>query len=47
MIHFFLLVNKFGQTRLAQYYDHMDAKERVSMEGEIVRKCVSRSDDQV
>ena len=47
MINFFLLVNKYGQTRLSQYYEHIETKERVTMEGEIVRKCVSRADDQV
>ena len=47
MIHFFLLVNKFGQTRLAQYYDNIETKDRVAMEGEIVRKCVTRPDEKV
>ena len=37
------MVNKQGQTRLAQYFDsHLDARERRQLEGEIVRRCLSR-----
>ena len=43
MIRFLLMVNKQGQTRLAQYFDsHLDARERRQLEGEIVRRCLSR-----
>jgi hypothetical protein len=44
---FVLMVNKQGQTRLAQYYEPMPHAERRALEGEIVRKCLSRSDAQV
>ena len=47
MIKFFLMVNKQGQTRLAQYYEYLSIKERVALEGEIIRKCLSRSQNQV
>lgn len=48
MIHFFLLVNKQGQTRLSQYYtEYIPVEQRVAMEGEIVRKCLSRTESQV
>lgn len=41
-----LLVNKQGQTRLSQYYIHLPLDERVAMEGEIIRKCLGRSERQ-
>ena len=47
MIEFILLVNKQGQTRLSQYTNFKSIKERSSLEGEIVRKCLSRSTDEV
>jgi len=46
-IEFVLLVNKQGQTRLAQYTKFKTINERTALEGEIVRKCLSRSEDQV
>lgn len=46
MIKFILMVNKQGQTRLAQYYDFLSFKERVSLEGELIRKCLSRHEGQ-
>ena len=42
MIHFILMVNKQGQTRLAQYFFDISMKERITLEGELVRKCLSR-----
>lgn len=46
-IRFVLMVNKQGQTRLAQYYEHLTLEERRALEGEIVRKCLARTDQQV
>mmetsp|Transcript_934 Transcript_934/g.1462 ORF Transcript_934/g.1462 Transcript_934/m.1462 type:complete len:143 (-) Transcript_934:23-451(-) len=46
MIEFVLLVNKQGQTRLAQYTTFRPVKERSALEGEIIRKCLGRSVDQ-
>jgi len=46
-IRFVLMVNKQGQTRLAQYYEYLTLEERRALEGEIVRKCLARSDYQV
>jgi AP-4 complex subunit sigma-1 len=46
MIQFILLVNKQGQTRLAQYSNYRTIKERVTLEGELVRKCLSRNENQ-
>ncbi|CAJ1380674.1 unnamed protein product, partial [Effrenium voratum] len=46
MIKFILMVNKQGQTRLAQYYDFLSVRERVTLEGELIRKCLSRSESQ-
>eukprot|EP00927_Polykrikos_kofoidii_P075315 TRINITY_DN71450_c0_g1_i1.p1 TRINITY_DN71450_c0_g1~~TRINITY_DN71450_c0_g1_i1.p1 ORF type:complete len:147 (-),score=33.94 TRINITY_DN71450_c0_g1_i1:77-517(-) len=45
-IKFILMVNKQGQTRLAQYYDFLTVRERVTLEGELIRKCLSRSEGQ-
>ncbi|CEM05376.1 unnamed protein product [Vitrella brassicaformis CCMP3155] len=44
MIKFILLVNKQGQTRLSQYYDYLSIPERVALEGELIRKCLSRTE---
>ncbi|KAG3248321.1 hypothetical protein PI124_g6993 [Phytophthora idaei] len=46
MIKFVLMVNKQGQTRLAQYYDFLSIQERVALEAEIIRKCLGRSESQ-
>lgn len=46
MISFILMVNKQGQTRLAQYYNYMTISERATLEGELVRKCLSRTENQ-
>lgn len=46
MIKFILLVNKQGQTRLSQYYDFLTIPERVALEGELIRKCLSRTEMQ-
>ncbi len=46
MIQFILLVNKQGQTRLAQYTTYKAIKERITLEGELVRKCLSRNENQ-
>ncbi|CAA6672857.1 unnamed protein product [Spirodela intermedia] len=45
-IRFVLLVNKQGQTRLAQYYEYLTLEERRALEGEIVRKCLTRTEQQ-
>ena len=49
MINFFLMVNKHGQTRLANYFERVEGRtveERAGQEAEIVRKCLSRKDNQ-
>jgi AP-4 complex subunit sigma-1 len=44
-IRFVLLVNKQGQTRLSQYYGPwLSVSERVALEAEIIRKCLSRTE---
>ncbi|KAL3681108.1 hypothetical protein R1sor_024064 [Riccia sorocarpa] len=45
-IRFILLVNRQGQTRLAQYYEYLSIDERRALEGEIVRKCLARTEQQ-
>ena len=46
MIKFFLIVNRHGQTRLAQYYgERPTIEERQKLENEIIRQCVSRNED--
>jgi len=44
MISFILMVNKQGQTRLSSYYQWISMAERVALESEIIRKCLSRSE---
>jgi AP-4 complex subunit sigma-1 len=39
-----LLSNKQGQTRLSSYYEWIPMDERVALESEIIRKCLSRSE---
>lgn len=47
-IKFLLMVNKQGQTRLAKYFDDsFSVEERRLLEGEIVRKCLARTEKQV
>ncbi|BBH08330.1 SNARE-like superfamily protein [Prunus dulcis] len=45
-IRFILMVNKQGQTRLAQYYEYLTLEERRALEAEIVRKCLARTEQQ-
>lgn len=45
-IQFVLLVNKQGQTRLAQYSSWFTIPERTSLEGEVVRKCLQRKESE-
>ena len=46
-ISFLILVNKQGQTRLAKYFgEGLSTDEKRALEGEIVRKCLSRTDKQ-
>ena len=47
MMRFVLMVNKQGQTRLAQYYETHKMDERCALEAEVIRKCLSRTDAQV
>ena len=46
VIKFILMVNKQGQTRLAQYYQYMTVDERAATEAEIIRKCLARNEMQ-
>ena len=46
MIQFVLMVNKQGQTRLAKYFNSFSVRERVTLEGELIRKCLSRTESQ-
>ncbi len=45
-IHFLLLVNKQGQTRLANYTHWIPIAERTALEGEVVRKCLQRKEQE-
>jgi AP-4 complex subunit sigma-1 len=46
MIKFVLMVNKQGQTRLASYFEWFPLQERVALEAEIIRRCLSRTEYQ-
>jgi len=41
------MVNKQGQTRLSKYYNSFSVQERMTLEGELIRKCLSRVEGQV
>eukprot|EP00614_Pseudopedinella_elastica_P019332 CAMPEP_0172650678 /NCGR_PEP_ID=MMETSP1068-20121228/242417_1 /TAXON_ID=35684 /ORGANISM="Pseudopedinella elastica, Strain CCMP716" /LENGTH=225 /DNA_ID=CAMNT_0013465047 /DNA_START=153 /DNA_END=831 /DNA_ORIENTATION=- len=41
-VSFVLMVNKQGQTRLASYNEWMSVAQRVQLEGEIIRRCITR-----
>eukprot|EP00055_Hartaetosiga_balthica_P018583 m.134823 g.134823 ORF g.134823 m.134823 type:complete len:148 (+) comp9746_c0_seq1:120-563(+) len=45
-LKFFLLVNKQGQTRVAQYYEYRDVETRATDEAELIRKCLGRTERQ-
>ena len=47
MIKFILLVNKQGQTRLSKYFEWKQTTEKLLLEGEIVRKCIRRTQNNV
>ena len=47
MIRFVLMINKQGQTRLAKYFSDTPLEERIALEGELVRKCLSRTEKHV
>ena len=47
MMRFVLMVNKQGQTRLAQYYEFNQMEERCALEAEVIRKCLARTETQV
>lgn len=40
------MVNKQGQTRLSKYYEHVDINKRTLLETEVVKSCLSRSNEQ-
>ena len=46
MIKFVLMVNKQGQTRLASYFEWYPLQERTILEAEIIRRCLSRNENQ-
>mmetsp|Transcript_14389 Transcript_14389/g.21567 ORF Transcript_14389/g.21567 Transcript_14389/m.21567 type:complete len:154 (+) Transcript_14389:99-560(+) len=46
MIKFVLMVNKQGQTRLASYFEWFPVQERIALEAEIIRRCLSRTEYQ-
>eukprot|EP01138_Halocafeteria_seosinensis_P005904 gb/GECG01006036.1/.p1 GENE.gb/GECG01006036.1/~~gb/GECG01006036.1/.p1 ORF type:complete len:171 (+),score=18.29 gb/GECG01006036.1/:1-513(+) len=43
-IKFILMVNKQGQTRLAEYFEYLPMEERTALEAEIIRRCLSRTE---
>ena len=47
MIQFILMVNKQGQTRISKYYNSFSVQEKITLEGELIRKCLSRTEGQV
>jgi AP-4 complex subunit sigma-1 len=46
-MRYLLMVNKQGQTRLSKYFGHFPStKERTTLEGELIRKCLVRQERQ-
>ena len=45
-LRFVLMVNKQGQTRLAQYYERLPIDERCALESDVTRKSRARTDTQ-
>ncbi len=41
------MINKQGQTRLAKYFFDVTVEERMALEGELIRKSLSRTSGQV
>ncbi|KAH8741259.1 clathrin assembly protein [Cryptosporidium ryanae] len=46
MLKFLLLVNKQGQIRLSKYYRNVSRDERLVLEGQLIRKCLLRGENQ-
>eukprot|EP01029_Cantina_marsupialis_P028909 TRINITY_DN778164_c0_g1_i1.p1 TRINITY_DN778164_c0_g1~~TRINITY_DN778164_c0_g1_i1.p1 ORF type:complete len:159 (+),score=17.42 TRINITY_DN778164_c0_g1_i1:50-478(+) len=46
MIKFLIVVNRQAQTRVSRYFDFLSMEERSTLEPEIVRKCLSRTEKQ-
>jgi AP-4 complex subunit sigma-1 len=46
-VQYVLLVNKQGQTRVSKYYKYVEIENRSALEGEIIRKCLARNNQQV
>lgn len=42
-INFLLIVNKQGLVRVAKYFKWYNSEEKMSMEGELSRRCLSRN----
>ena len=40
------MVNKQGQTRLSKYFNSFSVREKITLEGELIRKCLSRTEGQ-
>ncbi|GIX62637.1 AP-4 complex subunit sigma [Babesia caballi] len=46
MIKFVLMINKQAQTRFSRYYEDLSIAEKCALEGEIIRKCICRDENQ-
>ncbi|KAK9171187.1 Clathrin adaptor complex small chain family protein [Cryptosporidium meleagridis] len=46
MLKFLLLVNKQGQIRLSQYYTDVSKEEKFILEGQLIRKCLLKGENQ-
>src|SRR5690554_2059081 len=42
-----IIANKRGQVRLVRYYHEVPFEERISLEGEMIRKCLPRTISEV
>ncbi|KAF8822445.1 clathrin adaptor complex small chain family protein [Cardiosporidium cionae] len=46
MLSFVLMVNRQGQTRLAQYYQALTVAEKAALENDLIRRCLSRTENE-
>nr|XP_002741753.2 PREDICTED: AP-4 complex subunit sigma-like [Saccoglossus kowalevskii] len=46
MLKFLLLANKQGHVRLTKYYEYSEISERTTLEADLIRKVLARSENQ-
>lgn len=47
MIKFFFISNLSAQSRMTQYFETLSQEQKYQLEGEVIRKCISRGKKEV